>query len=214
MEAQKKFNGAGMIKFLLVAFRAFFFLYIVVFTILVLVSSISLFSGGHLIHGDLPVTFSLIGKGNLHLSDPDVGQKFTIPYAMGIIGSDDLPTTLAVLSLLASLLMATCILFIIKTMCQILEAAKSGMFLLVENTVRLRRIALLGIATVIIEKIRTAGSSIYLSDTLEFSGVDFVGVNIFTFTNLEYIFGSLFLLVIAEAFRIGALLKQENDLTI
>lgn len=79
------------------------------------------------------------------------------------------------------------------------------------------RIALLSIAACIIESLRIFLSSLYLFDKLEFSGVHFIGSPLRYVPFLikrEYILASLFLLVIAEAFRIGAQLKQENDMTI
>ena len=56
--------------------------------------------------------------------------------------------------------------------------------------------------------------SSYLSEKLEYPGLEFASTNLFTFISFQSVFFFLFLWLIAEAFRIGSQLKMENDLTI
>ena len=95
-----------------------------------------------------------------------------------------------------------------------LEAAQTGNFLVTKNAIRMRHMALLFIFVFFIDKLSLLISSSFLTDKLDFPGVHFMSVNYYSFARWEYVFFYLFLLVVAEAFRIGAQLKQENDLTI
>ena len=95
-----------------------------------------------------------------------------------------------------------------------LKNAQEGTFLVAKNAIRLRYIALLNIALLLIDKILIVVSSSYLNDKLEFSGIEFSNINWYFFSSWKYIFLYLFLIIIAEAFRLGAQLKEENDLTI
>ena len=97
---------------------------------------------------------------------------------------------------------------------KILKTVITKSFLLIENAVRLRWIALFGVAIFFIDKITGSISTAYLNNYIELPGVKFEIINMLTFINVESVFHSLFLLVIAEIFRLGAKLKEEHDLTI
>lgn len=217
MKAQNKRYGKSLINFLLIAFRGIFFLGALVLIIGSLISVVSLFTNATASPiTNLPISFSLTGHGSILTSNTDMAT-FAMPYAKGYIITEDLPKTAFILSFIGSLLPMLCTLFIIKYICRILESAKTGQFLIDENAIRLRWIALLSIVVCVIESLRILFSSLYLSDKLEFSGIQFFDSpfrSILFLIRWEYILASLFLLVIAEAFRIGAQLKQENDLTI
>ena len=101
-----------------------------------------------------------------------------------------------------------------KVLKSALKAAKKGGFLIIENAIRLRKIALLGIVMYFFESLATFVASNYLSDKLQFEGLEFTSINSYLFFDIQTVIYSLFLLVISEAFRMGALLKQEVDLTI
>lgn len=215
MEIQKKLYSQSLVNFLLIAFRIIFLLGSLSIIIISILLFVDLASGGTSTFAiDLPTRFSLSGEGDFLISNDSENLKFEIPYAEGIIHSETLPKSIVIISIVSSILLTLCVLFVVKIICQILESAKSSFFLVQENALRLRRIALLGLLIFVIKKIFTLVPVIYLSDKLAFSGVDFHGINFWSFSNFDYLFGSLFLLVIAEAFRIGAHLKQENDLTI
>lgn len=216
MKAQNKLNGKSLINFLLIAFRGIFFLFTFVLIIGSLIGVISLFANVPALSIELPISFSLSGNGSILAKNTDMAT-FVIPYAKGSILTEDLPKTALILFFIGSLLHLLCTLFIIKYICRILEAAYTGQFLIDENAIRLRWIAILSIVACLIEAFHTLFSSLYLSDKLEFSGIQFFDSpfrSILFLTRWEYILASLFLLVIAEAFRIGAQLKHENDMTI
>lgn len=209
----KSYNGA-LINFLLIVFQIGFLLcglgigLYVLYTIIALLSSDSIFPVG------LPVVFSLDHSGVFNLPGHHEVFNFNMSQGMGIIGVDHLPKDFVALHSIITVLGVTCVLLSLKLTIAILEAVKQGGFLIIENAIRLRGIALLSISTFFIERLASFASSFYLSDKLHFSGLEFTSINFYSFFNTQSIFYSLFLLVIAEAFRIGALLKQESDLTI
>ncbi|WP_200975191.1 DUF2975 domain-containing protein [Echinicola sp. 20G] len=139
---------------------------------------------------------------------------FSIVSALGVIKTTFAPKSLVLFYSLMTILTTLLILFSIIFTVRILKSVKKKAFLLVENAVRLRWIALLGIGIYFTDRITSTVTSSQLSKHLQFPEVDFTGINFFAFLNFESIFGSLFLLVIAEVFRMGAQLKEENDLTI
>lgn len=207
-------STSPLINFLLVAFRGIFLLATIGLIIYIATVIIQLFSNQPTNYADLPVTFSFSETGNFVDNDDITSTLFTLHSGRGFINSTSLSLTSVILSNLATVAISLCILFIIKLVCQILEAAKTGRFLVVRNAVRMRNMALLFILAFIIEKIYVLISASYLADKLVFSGVRFTKISFYTFAQWEYILFFLFLLVIAEAFRIGAQLKQDNDLTI
>jgi len=133
---------------------------------------------------------------------------------MGIIGVDQLPKGFLLAHSSISLLSYFGVLFSLRWTIKILEAAKQGEFLIIEIAIRLRWIALLGIGCIFFDRLATIFASSYLYDKLEYPGLEFTNINFFSFLTLQSVFSFLFLWVIAEAFRIGSQMKQENDLTI
>lgn len=214
MGKQGNTSSTSLIKFLLVIFRGIFFLYAIGLILYVIISTISLTTRNQQQHTSLPVMFRLTDTGNLISSKSESISTFHIYYATGFIGTESLPGSARVFSMFVSILISICVLLIIKLICQILEAAKTGDFLVVKNAIRMRHMALLFIMVFFIDKLYLFISSSYLSDKLDFQGVGFIRIHYYGLARWEYIFFYLFLLVVAEAFRIGAQLKHENDLTI
>lgn len=162
----------------------------------------------------LPIVFKSTDRGNLMEPISDKAYWFEIYSATGVILTNGLPKKVLYISSIGIILNITGILMMISLICKMLENAKEGNFLVVKNAIRLRYIALLGIALLLLDKTFTIISSSFLSDKLEFPGLEFNIFNYYTYANWVDILFYLFLIIIAEAFRLGAQLKQENDLTI
>ena len=54
----------------------------------------------------------------------------------------------------------------------------------------------------------------YVGQKVIYEALNFQMVNWLSLKNIDAVFYGLFLIVIAEVFRLGAQLKEENDLTI
>lgn len=162
----------------------------------------------------LPVVFSPTDKGLLTLSHTDYEYMFDIPVATGTFRAFGLPLKIFYIHSIGFVLHYAFVLLLIYLIIKMLKDAQNGSFLVNKNAIRLRNIALLNIAILLIEKINIIVSSNYLREKIELPGLEFYDFNPYTFANWKYIFLFLFLLIIAEAFRLGAQLKEENDLTI
>ncbi len=172
-----------------------------------------------LVHGkrqavSLPVVFSHTNKGILTLPQTDYEYSFDIPVATGNFSAFGLPLKLFYIQSIGTVMYHICVLLMIYLIIKMLKNAQRGTFLVAKNAIRLRYIALLNIALLFIDEIVVAVSTAYLSDKLEFPGLEFHITKWYFFSNYKLLFLFLFLLIIAEAFRLGAQLKQENDLTI
>lgn len=162
----------------------------------------------------LPVVFSPSNKGVLTLPHTDYEYMFHIPEATGTFQAFGLPLKIFYIGSIGTLLFYACILLITYLIIKMLKNAQDGTFLVTKNAIRLRYIALLLIVTLLRDKITIIVSSHYFRDKIELPGLEFYDVTSYTFDNWKHIFLYLFLLIIAEAFRLGAQLKEENDLTI
>ena len=209
-----KFNGGSLINFLLIVFQIGFLVLGLGLAFLVLFAIIAFFTESPILPGGFTVMFSLNQDGIVNMSDQMMGTTFSIKNAMGIIGVDQLPNGFLLGYSSISVLSYLGVLFSLRLTIKILEAAKLGDFLIIENAIRLRWIALLGIGCIFFDRLATIFASSYLYDKLEYPGLEFTNINFFSFITLQSVFSFLFLWVIAEAFRIGSQLKQENDLTI
>lgn len=172
-----------------------------------------------LVHGkrqnvSLPIVFNQTDKGILTLPHTDYEYLFQIPQATGTFLAYGLPLKLFYIQSIGTIMYHACVLLMIYLIIKMLKNAQEGTFLVAKNAIRLRYIALLNIVLLLIDKILIVVSSSYLSDKLEFPGLEFNTINWYSFSSWKYIFLYLFLIIIAEAFRLGAQLKQENDLTI
>ncbi len=214
MNDTARFSNGTLINILLIVFQGGFFIYAFATVFYILFVIIAFAIGDSTFPTDFPVMFSLSDKGAINFPDQLGTLNFSMQQGMGIIGAENLPKGFVALYGIIDVLGVTCILLSLKLTIAILEAVKEGGFLIVENAKRLRKIAFLGIAMFLFNRLATVVSASYFSDKIQYSGIDFSSVNLYTFFNVQSIFYSLFLLVIAEAFRIGALLKEESDLTI
>jgi len=160
------------------------------------------------------VMFEVGKEGILQLSEHGKPIEFKMPVASGWIHAKGLPKGFDISYSLLRLLSVICILFSIRFTIKILETAEKGSFFVVENALRLRGIAILGFGILFFVRMSSLFSSFYLKDKLEFPGIVFTNFYSFTFVDFLLLLHFLFLLMIAEAFRKGALMKDENDLTI
>lgn len=214
MKKRNSSSRSSLAELLLYAMRGLFLWYVFRF-VMYFVNQIAF----TLIHGKtpgmmLPVVFRSSDKGILHMPHTDFEFIFSLPVATGSIHAFTLPPRILYLTALATLLTYACTLVTIYLIIKMLKNARDGNFLISKNAVRLRSIALLSIAMFVIDKVFIITSSYYFSDKLEFPGIEFSSTNWYSFERWPYVFLYLFLIIIAEAFIIGAKAKQENDLTI
>ncbi len=172
-----------------------------------------------LVHGkrqgvNLPIVFSHTEKGILTLPHIDYEYIFRIPHATGTFLAFGLPLKLFYIQSIGTVLKSACVLLMLFLIIKMLKSAQKGILLVVKNAIRLRYIAILCIAILLIDHIVFFASSAYLHNKLEFPGIEFSNLNWYSSGNHKLLFLFLFLLIIAEAFRLGAQSKEENDLTI
>lgn len=163
---------------------------------------------------NLPVVFKPSNSGILRLPHTDYEYMFHIPEATGNFQAFGLPLKIFYMYSIGGLVYFTCILLITYLIIKMLNDAQDGTLLVVKNAIRLRYISVLLMVALARDKILIMISSSYLRDKIELPGVEFYDLTSYTFDNWKLIFLYLFLLIIAEAFRLGAQLKEENDLTI
>jgi hypothetical protein len=218
MNPHKPISGKGLIKFLIFAFRAFYYILWFSLVVVVIIEFISLRKifepTGFPLPIDFTVFFSLNEELGITAWDTDGNSNFAINYAMGSVKLSYVPNGFIALFCLMAFLLFILGIFSIRLIIRILKTVKDKSFLLIENALRLRWIALLGIAIFIVDKTFSFVIANYLSTHIEYSGIKFTGINPYFILNFETVLNSLFLLVIAEVFRIGAKLKEEQDLTI
>ncbi|MBM1106410.1 DUF2975 domain-containing protein [Aurantibacter crassamenti] len=214
MNSSQKIKDLKLITFLLGIFRIGFFLLAFSLSIWAIIGILVLVTNTFTNNMSFPVMFSLVNEGAFHVSSELENGMFVIKDAMGIMSSDTLPKSFIALHGLFTLSINICILFSIRQIVHILESAKTGNFLVVKNAIRLRWIAILGLIILFFDRLSTLSSATYFSSKLEYSGLEFNAFNVFSLMEFDTLFIYLFLLVIAEAFRLGAQLKEENDLTI
>lgn len=162
----------------------------------------------------LPIDFSPTDKGILTLPHTDYEYMFDIPIATGNFRAFGLPLKFFFLDSIGTMLNFACSLLIVYLIIKMLKDAQDGGLLVSKNAIRLRYIALLCILLLLYNKIFLFISTSYLRDKIEFTGLEFHDFSWYTLNGWQYIFLYLFLLIIAEAFRLGAQAKEENDLTI
>lgn len=162
----------------------------------------------------LPIVFKPTNQGVLTLPHTDYEYMFDIPSATGTFQAFGLPLKIFYIYSFGGIVYYACLFLITYLILKMLKNAQEGNFLVVKNAIRLRYIALLLIVSLLRDKLTIIASSFYLREKIELAGIEFYDFTSYTFDNWKYIFIFLFLLIIAEAFRLGAQLKEENDLTI
>ena len=214
MKSKTKFQGKGLIKFLNVFFKLAFFLGAFSTGLSVIVKFFDLIRNTGATPVLLPVFFSPANNSSLLNLGGDGQTNLKIMWALGAVSAKALPTGYDFTFFLATVLASCCFLISIRLIISILDTVESGNFLIVKNAIRLRWIALFGITTIFVQKIKMVISNIYLSDQMDLIDLKTTS-NFFSFSILsEAVFGYLFLLVLAEVFRVGAMLKEESELTI
>jgi len=213
MKSTHKFYQLSVINILLIVFQIGFSLCAIALIFYISLGVLEMFIDESAIPNDFPVMFSLDHIGTVNLPDQSGQTNFSMKRGMGVMIIEELPQVFVTLYRLIYILGLSCFLWSLKFTIDILKAVKQGNFLIKENARRLQSIALLGIGMYFLGSLGTLVSSSYLSDKLHFPGLEFK-MNAYVFFDVETLIYSLFLLVISEAFRIGALLKEEADLTI
>lgn len=162
----------------------------------------------------LPIDFNPSAKGILTLPHTDYEYVFQIPEATGTFLAFGLPLKFFFFDSIGTVLNYGCGLLMIYLIIKMLKNAQDGTFLTSTNAIRLRYIALLNILILLYNKVFLFISTSYLRDKMVFPGIEFHDIPWHALSGWQYIFLFLFLLIIAEALRLGAQLKEENDLTI
>lgn len=163
---------------------------------------------------NLPIDFKMTDKGILKLPHTDYEYLFHIPEATGSFIANGLPLKFFYFDSIGTVLNSAGALLMIYLIIKMLKSAQDGTLLLSKNAIRLRYIALLNILLLVYNKVYFFISTSYLIDKIKFKGLEFSNLSWKSFNGWKFIFLYLFLLIIAEAFRLGAQLKEENDLTI
>ena len=154
-----------------------------------------------------------VSDGILNWSQEE-SAPFELISKVGYMQTSRVPGRFLVLNHFLFLVMCGAVMFSIKFALQILNEVKSGAFLLVENTLRFRWIVLLNVFAFLVYKLSGIINSYYFSQRIAGEeGLSF-GINRLSFEGVGAIFWAIFLIIIAEVFRIGAAIKAENDLTI
>lgn len=218
METPTQIKGRSLVTFLIIMFRFFKVVFLIAFIIMVLVGLYALTNLGDTMTMISPVEFQLFFSYNVDKSvinwPNQTSTQAILTQGMSGISVENIPGDFMLIYSLMSIVGMGLILISIHFTIKILRSVKEGSFLLVKNAIRLRWIALLTIVTFIVDKLSAIYASGYLSNKIDYPQLDFTSVNIYSMFNFESIFSALFLLVIAEVFRIGANIKQEYDLTI
>ena len=211
-------SGVLLPIILLFIFRLFYVLIWIAIAVMSIIFIISIFNlnetAGFPRPAGFRIYFSLLDEAGVARWGDEVTSTFYISDALGSIKLSNIPYDFMAIYSLMSLLLGIVIQLSIRLTIKILKTVITKSFLLIENAVRLRWIALFGVAIFFIDKITGSITAAYLNNYIELPGVKFEIINLFTFINVESVFHSLFLLVIAEIFRLGAKLKEEHDLTI
>ena len=218
MKYNQPYSGVLLPIILLFIFRLFYVLIWIAIAVMSIICIVSIFNlnetAGFPRPTDFRIYFSWLDEAGVARWGDEVTSTFYISDAIGSIKLSNIPYDFMAIYSLMSLLLGIVIQLSIRLTTKILKTVITKSFLLIENAVRLRWIALFGVAIFFIDKITGSISAAYLNNYIELPGVKFEIINMSTFINVESVFHSLFLLVIAEIFRLGAKLKEEHDLTI
>ncbi len=218
MENQTISKRKSFIYVLILVFRIFYFLFWLSSFLVFMVALYALprldISVKLLQPFEFPVLFTYAEKEALVNWSPDLTTEVQMNYGMGVIETATVPGGFLFVYCLIILASLVCIILSIRYTIRILKSLRGGSFFIVENGIRLRWIAVLSIVVFITDKLGLIVSSSYMRDKLDYPHLKFSAFNLYAIVNIETILSALFLLVIAEVFRVGAKLKQENDLTI
>lgn len=215
MEPKTQFQSLAFIKFLVTVFRIIFFISAFGIMLTVLLKVIVLATDLDIMKTmTLPVLFSFSKDSSLLELGGDNISNLKMTWGLGFVSTSALPKSFAVALFLSSMVAISCGLISLRLTISILETVELGDFLIVKNAIRLRWIAIIGIASRFLYYIGLTISHAYLSDKVDLVGFNFRNIFFHTFFADGTVFIWLFLLVLAEVFRVGAKLKEESELTI
>ena len=204
METSTNSSGNRFVNLLLMIFKVFYYLFsftIVSIAIFLVGSmwgqSFDIKTSGVMLYFSLPEMVGQVLWSDAQASD------FVIDQAIGTLSIDKVPVDVKRVHFFMTMITSTFILLSIRLTIAILKSVKNQAFLLVENAIRLRWIALLTIAIFLSDKLNTVLTSTFLAGKLQLESVQFTGSNWLVLNHFETIFMSLFLLVIAEVFRVA-----------
>lgn len=163
-----------------------------------------------------PVVMSLSEEGTFlaNSSSNTESTVFTILPGTVRVSTRAASSSFIIMHTALVFLLTIAILYTLHLTIRILEDIADNKFFVTQNAVRLRWIAILGIAISTGIRCSALISSHYISDKLEYPGLEFTNFSIFSLIDITPILFSLLLLVIAEAFRVGIQLQKETELTI
>ncbi len=158
-----------------------------------------------------PIEFSVNEQGTATFgSDQTVPIK--IKHAKGLFQIDrPVPKTLMVVFFLLNLIVYALILWVVFSLWKIVQSVRQKNPFIVLNGRRLRVIAFSMIGVELIQGLANLIKILYLEPRLNF---DTIIVHSRIHVSFHVIIAGLVILVIAEAFRIGAELKEEQELTV
>ncbi|MBC8345295.1 MAG: DUF2975 domain-containing protein [Candidatus Marinimicrobia bacterium] len=158
-----------------------------------------------------PIEFSVNEQGTATF-DSDQTVPVKINHAKGFFKIDrPVPTMLMVVFFLLNLVVSGLILWVIYALWKIVQSVRQKNPFIVKNGRRLRIIAFSMIGIELIQGLANLIKMLYLEPRLNF---DTILVQSKIHISFHVIVAGLVILVIAEAFRIGAELKEEQELTI
>ena len=214
MNTRAMFNASSIISFLLNLLRVIFLLSAIGLILWGLYGLMDLLAGAPPITGGYPVFFSYLDEGVIKTADGQGIASIGMHKGMVEVSTEDLSNGFVLFRVLTGMAMHLSFLLAVYLTIRILESLQAGEYFAIANAVRLRWIALLSILITVLERIMVFRSCLYFENKLEFSGLAFKQIPFLRMEDLKFVIFFLFLLVIAEAFRAGALLKEESDLTI
>ena len=160
-----------LVNLLLYTLRGIFLYYsIIIFFLIYNLISSSIDGGAG--YTNLPVIFKTTRIGNLNIENGPVNSWFYIS-GNGYIHTDSIPQNVFYMSTVYNLLSSAIILLIIHLICKMLINARKGNFLLYDNAIVLRNIALLNIVSLFLGKLFLVLSQLYLMDKMEFPNIEF-----------------------------------------
>jgi hypothetical protein len=218
MKNQKLEHKNTLVNVLLIIFRFLYFSTIASLAFIVLMALVMLLSGEYPLNAlgfNFPIYFDMIQSEGYAIWNDQTTTPIKIKNVMGSIWLSDIPNLLLIVSSLFSLMMIGFTIQSIRFSIRILESVKFRKFFLIENAVRLRWIALFNIAAFLSTRLSSIFTSNYLGSKMELAGIEFENINLHMFFgNVDIVIFNLFLLIISEVFRLGAEMKNEQDLTI
>lgn len=164
------------------------------------------------------IFWSILGLGAVLILFIDLSfitdiDNFTIISGSENITINEPPTHLIYMSLGNYILILLSTIYVFKQIIEITKSVERNEFFVRANAIRIRKIALIFIGLFVvylginIAKIEFASAHL-VSDKITFPG--FFG----SFYDLDKLILPLLLLVLAEAFRVGIEMKEEQDLTV